>query len=319
MPDVQTITYTTGFPQGGVIIDEVDDMITNMSPKDRPFIASIGKGKCSTTTPDWLEDSLATAGQNKAVEGADAVAVALDPPDRLTNNTQILQKTYMISGSLDAAKQHGYSSPLEYYTGKAMDELGNDIEWACLNETIAAGNSTTARAMKGAIGWAHANSTYSFGSAYAATNNVTEEIFNDVLEAMWTLGASPDTVLAPPAQKRKISNWTADGRLVFNTNASDKKVTMSVRLVETDFGVVAIIPTRFLEPADDSGTKYDKILVYEKKHFTKLILEGRGPKRVALAKTGDADKYQILTEQTLKCHSTKAVGLIERCSRVKVS
>lgn len=319
MPDVQTLTYTTGFPQGGVIVDEVDDMITNMSPKDRPFIASIGKGTCYTTTPDWLEDSLAAAAQNKAVEGADAVSVALDPPDRLTTYTQILQKTFEISGTLEASKQHGYKSPLDYYTGKAMDELGNDIEWACLNETAAAGNASTARAMKGAIGWAHSNSTYSFGSAYAATNHITEEIFNDVLQAMWELGATPDTCLAPPAQKRKISNWTADGRLVFNTNATDKKVTMTVRLVETDFGVIAIIPTRFLEPADDSGTKYDNVLIYEKKHFTKLILDGRGPKRRALAPVGDAQKYQILTEQTLKCHSTKAVGLISRCSRVKVS
>jgi hypothetical protein len=318
MPDVQTLTYSSGFPQGGVIIDEVDDMITNMSPKDRPFLASIGKGTCSTTTPDWLEDVLATAAENKVVEGADAVAVALDPPDRLTNYTQIMEKTFLLSNTLQASQQHGYSDPLSYYTGKAMDELGNDMEWNFLNNAAAAGNSSTAREMDGALAWAHANSTYTFGGTAASTNHITEDILLDVMQAMYELGATPDTILAPPAQKRKISNFTADGRLVMNMEASKKEVVMSVRLIDTDFGIVAVIPERFIA-ATGSDPYYDSMLIYEKKHFTKLILKGRGPKREELAKTGDARKFQIVTEQTLKCASKKAVGKITNLSRVKVS
>ena len=179
----------------------------------------------------------------------------------------------------------------------------------------------TARKMLGAFGWVDrgTDNFYDFKGAFADTNHITEEILTDRLQSMWEQGAEPTTVLAPPAQKRKISKFTDGGRITFNANASQKKVTMAVRLIETDFGVVAVIPTRTIKPTEDASKFYDRVLIYDKALFKVLTLKGRGLKRESLAKTGDGDKYQLIMEKTLKCFSKKAVGSIEKLSRVKVA
>lgn len=320
MADVRTVTYSTNYDKS--IVDEVDELITNLAPDKTPFISSIGKGSCETTTPDWLEDDLADAGENAHVEGADTDAEECTPPERLSNTTQILKKALFISGTLKNSKLHGRKKELEYQSGKKTKEIAKDTEYAALNNaTKVAGDAATARKMLGAFGHVEqgTGNFYNFDGNPAATNHITEDILTDVLQSMWEQGADPTTILAPPAQKRKISAFTDGGRLTFNANADRKKVVMTVRLIETDFGVVAVIPTRTIAAKDVTGTMYDRVLIYDKALFKLLTLKGRGLKREALAKTGDGDKYQLVTEKTLQCRSKKAVGSIENLTRVKVA
>ncbi|WP_421901302.1 SU10 major capsid protein [Maridesulfovibrio sp.] len=320
MADVRTLTYSAGY--GDSIVDEVDELITNIAPTETPFISSIGKAKCDTTTPDWLEDDLEPAAKNAHVEGDDTEAEALSTPERLKNVTQILKKSFFLSGTMQASKMNGRKDELNYQSGKKTKEIAKDTEYAALNnESLVAGDTSVAREMKGAVGWVDkaSGSYYDFNNTPAATNHITEDILTDVLQSMWEKGATPTTVLAPPSQKRKISKFTDGGRIAFNANASQKKITMAVRLIETDFGVVAVIPTRTLEAVDKSGTMYDRVLIYDKALFEVLTLKGRGLKRDTLAKTGDGTKFQLVTEKTLKCRSKKAVGLIDNLTRVKVA
>ncbi|SME89402.1 SU10 major capsid protein [Desulfovibrio gilichinskyi] len=320
MAEIKTLTYSTNYDKS--IVDEVDELITNLTPTQTAFISSIGKGTCETTTPDWLEDTLDDAGENAHIEGSDSEAEACTPPERLSNVTQILKKTLFVSGTLKASKLHGRKKELEYQTGKKTKELAKDTEFAALNNaTKVAGDTVTPRKMLGAFGWVDpaTGNYFNFAGNTAETNHITEEIMTDVLQSMWEQGAEPTTVLAPPAQKRKISNFTDGGRLTFNSNASEKKLTMAVRLIETDFGVVAVIPTRTIKPTDAAGILYDRVLIYDKALFKLQTLKGRGLKREALAKTGDGEKFHIITEKTLKCHSKKAVGVIENLTRTKVA
>lgn len=314
MADTKTTTYTSNMSKS--LAEEVDKLITNVAPTDTPLVSMIGADKCDSTHPEWLEDTLGAAAVNAQIEAFDAEAAAVTPPDRMENYTQILSKTFMVSGSLEAAKKHGRKSELAYQSGLRMKELARDLEYAALNGTKNAGAAGTARQMDGAIAFAHSSSSYDFGGSNAATNHVTEEIFNDILQSMWELGANPDLALCPPAQKRKISAFTSDGRLTVNTNASEKKVTMTVRVLETDFGTVAIVPERFIAPLDASGTLYDTMLVLQKDKLDVLTFRPLG--REELAKTGDNTKYMMLMEKSLRCRTKKAVGKIARLTRVKV-
>lgn len=314
MTVVKTLTYTSGYSDN--IIDEVDSLITNIAPTDTPFISSIGKCTVETTSPDWLEDTLEAAGANAHVEGADLDAAGLTPAARLTNNTQIMKKAFFISGTLASSKMHGRKDELAYQTDKTTKALSRDVEYNVLNSTKAAGNSTTARVMDGATKWYHANNFYDFSATPAATNHLTETIIMDTLQAMWILGANPDTMLCPPAQKRKISAFTQGGRLEFRGDQTDKTVSMMVKVLETDFGTVACIPERHLATSG-SGTLYDQVLIYEKKMFELGTLTGRELKREILAKTGDGENYHLVTEKTLKCRTKKAVGLIANLTQVK--
>jgi len=311
MADTKTITYTTGMSDS--LREELSDVITNIAPTDTPFISTIRKGKVKSTKPEWLEDTLDAAALNASLEGADTVADAVTPPTRVYNYTQILEKSFLISGTLEATDKAGRKSEIQYQTGLKTKSLARDVEFNALNSIQAAGGAATARAMKGAFEWVTTN-TYSFGSVYAATNHITEELLNDQLQACWEVGGDPDTVLAPPAQKRKISAFTDDGRLHIHTSADAKKVIMTVRVMETDFGTVVIIPSRHSDEDLDTATYYQRLLIYEKAKWELGYL--RPLKRVKLAKTGDHEKFLINVELTLKCLSEKANAEILRLTKV---
>jgi hypothetical protein len=312
MPDVKSTTYTTNMDKS--LAEEVDKLIANVAPTDTPFISMIGSANCESTNPKWLEDTLGDAAANAQLEGFDATAAVVVPPTELLNYTQIMAKSFMVTGSLEEAKKHGRKSELAYQSGLRMKELARDLEYNALNSTKAAGDGSNARTMDGLFAFANSANTYTFGGAAAATNHITEELLNDTLQAMWQLGANPDTVLAPPAQKRKISAFTDDGRLTINSNADQKKITMTVRILETDFGTVAIVPERFIA-ATGSDPYYDSLAIYEKSKLD--VLTFRPLKREELAKTGDSTKYMMLMEKSLRCRSTKCVGKITNLTRVK--
>ena len=312
MSDVKTTTYTTNYDKS--LAEDVDKMIGNVAPTDTPMLATIGKETCASIHPEWPEDTLDTAGLNTNLEGFDAESVAITPPTMLENYTQILDKTFKITKSLDKTKKHGRASELQYQTGLKMKAIANDLEYNSLNNAKNAGAAGTARKMDGVLAFAHSDNTYTFGGAAASTNHLTEEIFTDILQSMWSLGAKPDTALCPPAQKRKISAWTDDGRLTINTSADQKKITMTVKVIETDFGIISIIPERHLQTTG-ADPYYDTVAIFEKAKLESLTF--RPLDRVPLATLGDYDGYMLVMEKSLKCRSKKCVGKITNLSRVK--
>lgn len=318
MADVVTKTVTTNYDKS--IPEEVDKLITNVAPTDTPFLSSIGQsGKTKTLHPEWMEDTLGDAGENAHVEGADSTAVAISPPELLDNRVQRLEKSFKISEDLEKTDKHGRKSEIKYQSGLKTKELARDLEWNVINQTKQAGTTTLPAKMNGAFQFVGANNNYNFGAAMADTNHITEDILNDVLQNMWEQGADPDCVLAPPAQKRKISDFTQGGRLTINSNASEKALKMTVRILETDFGIVTILPERFIAPDVDTTPEpdvyYDKLLVYEK---ARLAVETFRPlKREKLAKTGDAEKWRLTMSKMLKVRSKKCVGSVTNLTRTK--
>ena len=312
MSDTKTTSYTTNYDKS--LAEDVDRLIGNVAPTDTPLLATIGKATCASIHPEWREDALAEAAENANLAGVDAVADEITPPAMLENYTQILDKTFKITKSLDKTKKHGRASELQYQTGLKMKAIANDLEWNSINNTKSAGAAATARKMDGVLAFAHTDNTYTFADTPASTNHLTEEIFTDILQSMWSLGAKPDTALCPPAQKRKISAWTDDGRLTINTNADQKKITMTVKVIETDFGIISIIPERHIAKSG-SDPYYDTVAIFEKAKLESLTF--RPLERVPLATLGDYDGYMLVMEKSLKCRSKKCVGKITNLTRVR--
>lgn len=98
-------TYTT-YDQVGKK-EDVSDIITDITPTDTPFFSMIRSEKVSARTFSWLEDSLAAAANNAAVEGADATMATLTDATERTNNTQILTKAFQVSATSDAIATYG--------------------------------------------------------------------------------------------------------------------------------------------------------------------------------------------------------------------
>ena len=81
--------------------------ITNITPTDVPFTSSIRTEKVSGRVFEFQEDTLASAGDNKLVEGGALSAGTQTATNMLTNTTQILSKTFAVSKTADAIKTYG--------------------------------------------------------------------------------------------------------------------------------------------------------------------------------------------------------------------
>lgn len=318
LASVVTNTYTTGYSNS--LKPSVDDKIGLFSPDDTPFMANMSKGKAVQRYEEWLEDDLATAASNAQIEGFDVTTTESTAPSRTGNYCQIFEKDFAVSSTMETVQKFGRTSELGRLRMLKTKELARDMEWAMLNGVQNAGTGSTARQMKGAFGWVDTTNGatdgryYSFSATPAATNHITENILIGVLQGIWDQGVEADTVLCPMRQKRKISAFTAAGRLTINQNASDKKVTMSVRIIETDMGTVTVMAERFIDPTNVSGTYYDKLLAYKRDIFSRLTL--RPVKEETLAKSGDSEKRMLVAEMTLKCATQKGVGSIINLTRV---
>lgn len=315
---VVTNTYTTGYDKS--LKPSVDDNIGLFAPRDTPFMANMSKEKAVQVLEEWLEDDVAPAAENAQVEGFDVTTTESSAPTRSGNYCQIFEKDFAVSGTAETVQKYGRTSELGRLRKNKTIELGRDMEWALLNGTKSAGTKTAPRKLGGAFSFVDTTNGatdgryFSFSATPAATNHITEDILTGVLQGVWDQGVEADTVLCPMKQKRKISAFTDKGRLTINQNAGERKITMSVRVIETDMGTVAIVAERFIEPTDVSGTKYDKILVYKKDIFSRMTL--RPVKEEVLAKTGDSEKRMMTTELTLKCTTQKGLGAITNLTRV---
>ena len=91
--------------------EDLTDVIYDISPTDTPIMSSICKTSARAVYHEWQTDNLASATTaNAAVEGATASEAVLNPTVRLGNYTQIVQKTIMISGTLEAVDKAGRKS-----------------------------------------------------------------------------------------------------------------------------------------------------------------------------------------------------------------
>jgi len=325
-------TTTYGTRMGittGVMKEDLSDIIANISPTDCPFLNAIGKSTCNNTTPSWIVDDLAAAASNAAVEGADVSSAyaARSGGLRWSNATQILTKLVEVSSTVEASDTAGGANKMKYQLGIKLKEFARDTEWALLNADYNAGGASTARQMRSLIGdgintgWLNsatyygANTLYQWSSTYANTNDLTETLFNDVIQASWAEGGKVDMVLASPTQKRIISGFYGNTKAAVNSDAGDKKVVFTVDVYESDFGMVKIVPERFFRTIESpTGTFYDFVAVIQKSLWEVCYLAK--PSTEKMAKVGLSDRAMISAELTLKAKAPKGNGLIQRASRV---
>lgn len=316
MSDTLTSTYTnssTGVREmSATIFEDVDGLIYTITPHDTPFLASIGKKTAKNTYHEWLEDDLTTPSAIAGtLEGADAVAGAITPANRLGNYTQIFEDTFLVSGTMQAVNTIGRKDEAKYQLQKSLKKLNMEIEYTAINSgSYNAGAAGTARVLKGLEGFISTNDkSY---SSYAAGNDFDEAKFLTMGQACYDAGAEPSVLLVPSHQARKVGDWDQNSRITVNTNASEKTLIMAVMLLETPFGRCKVTIDRFIATDSDSGSTYNRVYLYDP---TKMSLATLRPmKTTQLAKTGDSEKYQTVCEATFVCHNEKAAAKCKKCA-----
>jgi hypothetical protein len=294
--------------------EDLSDMIYRIDPVDTPFISAIEKEKATAVNHEWQTQALASVDTANAVlEGDDATTDAVTVTVRLGNIAQISDKVARVSGTQQAVEHAGRDNELAYQEMLKGLELKRDIESILLaNQAKVTGDTTTARKTGAVLAWIKTNTSKGVaggaadpGNADGATSRTdgtqiafTEARLKTVLSAIWTSGGKPDTVFTGAFNKQVFSTFV--GRATPTEDTKAKKIVASVTAYESDFGTLKVVANRFQRTRD--------VLVLQTDMWALAHLNGRNMISIPLAKTGDSDRRQILSEYALVSRNEKASG-----------
>ena len=297
------------------IREDLSGVIENVSPEETPFYSACKKTKASNTLHEFQTDALRAAGANAHIEGDATTAEARTATTRLGNYSQIFKNAVVIPDTDAGLSKAGKASEMAYQVVKVAKEQKLDIELALFaNNAKVAGNATTARELAGVPTWMTTNDSFASGNSGAAPTGdgsdartddgtpraLTQAIFDDVMEDIWTAGGKPDTVYLSPFQMNKALGFTGNNNQRSTVQAGDSKVVKSLDVYVTPWGTVEFQPSRLIRGRD--------VFICQNDMWNVAVL--RPTKNVELAKSGDNTTRQVVTELTLVSKNEAASGII---------
>ncbi len=293
--------------------EDLSDVIYRIDPTDTPFMTGAERTKATAVNHEWQTQALAAVDTgNYVLEGDDATTDAATPTVRLGNVCQISDKVARVTGTQQAVRQAGRDDELAYQEMLKGLELKRDMETLLVGVNIAkvTGSDSTARKTASILSWIKSNTSKGAGGADPAAADgtgtrtdgtqraFTEANLKAVLQSVWNSGGKPDTIMLGGFNKQVMSTFT--GRATPTEETKSKKIIAAVDAYELDFGTVKVVPNRFQRARD--------VLVLEMDKWAVAYLSGRKMLSIPLAKTGDSDRRQMLSEYALEARNEKASG-----------
>lgn len=308
---VPSATHTTYSTIGNR--EDLSGVIYNIDPTETPFVSGIDKIKTGATLHEWQTQALLAVNSiNSVLEGDDATTDTTTPTVRLGNYHQISDKVPRVSGTQRAVDTAGRDDELDYQTMLYGKSLKRDIETIALrNQGRNAGAVGTPRGLGAVLSWITTNTSKGtngsdpLSTALGVSTRVdgsvrafSENQLKTVLQGAWNNGGDPETIMTGGFNKQQFSTFV--GRATPTENAATKTVTAAVDVYKSDFGTLKVVPNRFMRATD--------CLVLQMDLWAMGTLPGRNMITTPLAKTGDSDQKQILTEWTLEARNEKGSG-----------
>ncbi len=300
--------------------ESLDSVIWDLFPMDTFFISNVDKVNVTNTQHQWAFDALAAAGANKQLEGDDASYTTLVTVQRVSNYTQISNKTVLLSDTHTEGLDVIGTNPMGRAVMKSMKELKRDMEYTCLGKQgSSAGATGTARATGGVEAWIWgqgaavagntvvpttgatngntAGTTPSYASSAVAgvtdgTTGITMALADvtSALQLAWTDGGEPTILLASAAQKNYIDVMTSLAtRTVDIDRTSALPISNTANIIVTSYGTVKVVLSRYLARSTALVLDMDKW----------ALGQLRPVKVKDMAKTGDSSKKLMVGEYTV--------------------
>lgn len=317
MPAPVTGTFTTSSAVG--IREDLEDIIYRIDPTETPFFSSIGRGKARNKYHEWQTQKLAAAaavGANASIDGADAATSSVTPTVRVGNRTQIMTKTAVVSGGLQAVNTAGRGNEMSYQVLLKSLELRRDMEVQLVQNgaSVVDNGSSVAGTLGSFESWLVTNVSrggggtsggFSGGTVSApgdgSTRAFTEALLKTVMAAVFAAGGKPSILMLDPTQKQTFSGFAG---IAVNRYQIGKPqmgaIIGAADVYVSDFGELAVVPNIF---------QRHKSALFISPKFAKVAYL-RSMRNWALAKTGDADKRQLLVEFTLEIGNEAAHGIV---------
>jgi hypothetical protein len=297
------------------IREDLADVIYNISPEETPFYTACAKGTATNTLHEWQTDTLRSSADNAHIEGDDTIAEARAVTSRLGNYTQIFKNAVTIPGTDMGLNKAGRAREMAYQVLKIAKEQKLDIEKALFaNQARSVGSSIAARRLAGAPAWIKTNVDFQSGNGGAnptgdGTNARTDDgtpsafsqtKFDNAMQKIWVSGGKPDSVYLSAYQMNIALGFNGNNNQRSNITAEAEKVIKHMAVYVTPWGTVEFKPSRENRSRD--------VFIMQDDMWAVGIL--RSTKNEPLAKTGDNEKRQVLTELTLVCRNEAASGAV---------
>jgi hypothetical protein len=297
--------------------EDLENTVYKIAANKTPFTSNIGKDKANATYHEWQTFSLRTpVNSNKNVQGDDTTATAAKTTTRIGNRTQIFKESGSVSGTQEAVESAGRASEMAWQKLQKGEELATDIEMSMLaNLPSITGDGTTAAQSAGALAWLSSNVSrgtggssggFSSGNVTAATNGTqrtfTETLFKSVLSSAFSNGAPGiSQAYMGATHKGQFSAFTGIADIRTDLKAGSRAtITGGADVYVGDFNTITTVPVQY-------GLTRDVLLI-DPDYWAVGTL--RSMKTEALAKTGDAERFQIITEKCLISRNEKSSAVI---------
>jgi len=322
MAQLQGTTDAFRMGTGGGLREDLEDKIWDLFADETWAMTTLPRVPATGTYHEWEKDALESVTNVPQIEGDDLTYSTITAPTRQGNYCQIWQRTFLVSGTLEAVKKAGRAREAARQSIKKMRELKNDIEYTVVrNAGSSAGGSATGRAMGAMESWLGTNfvkstttSSYTvtgFSGATVTTPTdgtttgaLAEASLKTALGNCWTQGGNPRIILCNVSQKAAIDAFTGQAVRQVNVARTDTlPILASAGVYVSSFGVHTIVLHRHVRSSI--------VLCIDPEYWAMAWL--RNPFMEQMAKTGDGYKYMLRAEGTLVCRNEKAsasIGLL---------
>lgn len=299
------------------IKEDLSEVISNLTPEERPFMESVGRRDVSNTTFEWQVEELPSVVVTAREEGAQAENDNATPTTRVSNVTQILARNVTVSGTQLAVDNAGKSDEMSHQMALISRALARDVETVLLaNQAKASGSDgSPTRSTAGLGAWIRTN----VSKASDGTNptdavggdprndgtqeNFTETRLKDALKLAYENSADqPSIIMTGPFQKTVLSTFSGRASstqvVALPTKADEVQATVSVYI--GDFGTYKSVVNRFQRDRD--------VWIVNPEYAKVAYLRPFEQKELSVA--GDAEKRQITVEFGLQVDNEKAHALV---------
>lgn len=303
--------------------EELADVINMITPEDTPIYSDIAKGKCVSVHPEWEVDELAPPGENIRTEGDEYTYDEGDTPDRVGNYTQIMRKTGLISETQETVEQAGNANKVKRQKMKRGVELRKDVELAIITNNASVAGATrelgglptwietnVSRGATGANGGFDINTGLTVAATPGTQRAFTQTLMDSVMSQGYSAGANFRNVYVSPYVKSVFVTFMSNANVApFRyavSNGESNSIIANADIYEGPFGKVFIKPNRVM--AASAAVARNAFFVDTSMLSFLWLRKIHEDKEVA--RTGDAKKFVLIGEGTLKVHNEAGIGVV---------
>lgn len=276
--------------------EDLTDIVAVITRSETPIFSGLGKVQATGKYHEWQQFDLTTGSTNAAIEGADFSFAIPSVRTRTGNYSQIFTKTLEVSGTQEVVSTAGVEDEFRWNMEQKMKEIATDIEVALITGTGNSGASGTGRAMYGLLTLITTNVETGTGTGSEA---LTETMYNDTLQTIWSNGGRPDYTYVNGYQKRQISSFSTPNQRTQEVGANGELMT-AVDVYMSDFGRQRIELDPFMTTS---------VALLLQRDMAKVAVL-RGIKPVDVATVGDAKRGALVGEMTLELRAEASSGQI---------